>query len=445
MGNLSSSRLTEFDSAQTQQPQPPNTNNRKSDASKKKDLTPDTIVLGKIEASKLISSKFKKQSEKEAFARQLAFEDELKRNFLNMEFVQQYLEREYYRKQQDLNSLNRARMYQRASSIPGISVSPPIVPTTSRGSEAEASESTGDADQDDDEEVEPTVVAKATNLYRAFRKSIGRSIGSEASSSQDIFSNPAGPYTIDTFSAGNTLTVGDVNNILSSETKQEQELDPMQDITFKIKLILVDTLKSDTQKNMRQFISPILAKMDKLPNHGIFHSSISFGPWILEFTDCGLCIPRKITSKMALLSIDISEIKGWDNIQQAVNRIAKVVCRYNTQVTYSRSSTRRDSVIFSSPSSQLAIEGQRRYSDALYGSPYGTPTTPDCVCLSPPIGGSATLTAVAQTFGSGSSSGLGADSGKTNNGERFSHFFHSQHSAQNKDPKTNGNCQDFGK
>src|SRR3989338_7656586 len=127
------------------------------------------------------------------------------------------------------------------------------------------------------------MVTKATNIYRAFRKSIGRSIGSEASSSQDIFSNPTGPYTIDPAFAGNTLTVGDAG-ILSSETVSKGEediIDPMNDITFKIKLILVDTLKSDAQKNMRQFLSPILAKMDKLPNHGIFHSSISFGPWIL--------------------------------------------------------------------------------------------------------------------------------------------------------------------
>lgn len=141
---------------------------------------------------------------------------------------------------------------------------------------------------------------------------------------------------------------------------------------------------------------------------------------------------------MALLSIDISEVKGWTNIQEAVNRIAKVVSRWNSQVSYSRSSTRRDSVIFSSPSSQLAIEGQRRYSDVMYG----TPTTPETLMnsLSPPAGGSATLTAVAQTFGSSSNNSHDDRSNKSREGTSNSQSFHSQ---KNNEQKTLGNCQDF--
>ncbi|KAL9645822.1 hypothetical protein ABK040_003554 [Willaertia magna] len=110
------------------------------------------------------------------------------------------------------------------------------------------------------------------------------------------------------------------------------------EFSLKIKFTLVDTLYSETKRSVRQLVSPILEKMDQLPKHGMYHSCLTVGPWILEYTDCGLCIPRKITSKSAFLSIDLCEIKGQLNIIQIVDKIAQLIVKWNTKIKYSSKS-----------------------------------------------------------------------------------------------------------
>jgi len=148
---------------------------------------------------------------------------------------------------------------------------------------------------------------------------------------------------------------------------------------------------------------------------------------------------------MALLSVDIGEIVGWTNIQEAVNRIARVVVRWNTQVAYSRSNNKRDSLIFSSPPTQLAVETQRRYSE----SGFGTPSTSELGhSLSPPVGGSTTLAVVGQTFAgsmSGSSTGIGGSREEEKSTNVRVSQSHSPSLLAPQEPLTIGNCQDFGK
>ncbi|KAG2382678.1 hypothetical protein C9374_005258 [Naegleria lovaniensis] len=459
MGNISSQNPI-FVSDRDDEPKPPTTpsyhpsgslspsTQSRSRRPHREELTPEMVVLQKIESSKILSAKLQNLNDRDRLVRQLSNETELKNNFLNLDFVLQYLEKENLRKQQDDFS-NIAAIRQRYARRQPNSLGIPGIVVTSVPRDSEASESTGDAVdhiEDDDSEIPPNIpertenpslATRATNLYRAMRRSIGRSIGSEASSSHDILPNIYGPSILDpVFSTLNHSCDDGYNEEIPEEEIQEHNL--LDEITFKVKLILVDTLKTDASKNVRQIISPILAKMDKLPNHGIFHSSISIGPWILEFTDCGLCIPRKITSKMALLSIDIGEVKGWTAITEAVNRIAQVVCRWNTQVSYSRNNVRKESIIFSSPSSQLAVEGQRRISDAFYGS--SLPSTPEHSTpssLSPPLGGSVTLTGVAQNFVGSASSNSSALSARHSDRSSCSYQPNKQ------EQKTVGNCQDF--
>nr|CAG4708735.1 unnamed protein product [Naegleria fowleri] len=308
MGNISSQNSI-FLSDRDEEPKPPTnpsfhpsgslspSTQSRSRRPPREEISPEMVVLQKIESSKILAAKLQNPNDRDRLVHQLSDETELKNNFLNLDFVLQYLERENLRKQQDDFS-NIAALRQRCTRRQQNSLGIPGIVVTSAPRDSEASESTGDAvdhiiEEDDSENpppnlperVEnPSLATRATNLYRAMRRSIGRSIGSEASSSHDILPNGYGTSILDpVFSTLNHSCDEGCNEELPEEELQEHNL--LDEITFKVKLILVDTLKTEASKNVRQIISPILAKMDKLPNHGIFHSSISIGPWILEFTD----------------------------------------------------------------------------------------------------------------------------------------------------------------
>ncbi|KAL9656845.1 hypothetical protein ABK040_004379 [Willaertia magna] len=135
-----------------------------------------------------------------------------------------------------------------------------------------------------------------------------------------------------------------INSVLNNVSILDVE------VSMKIKFTLVDNLKSDTSKNVRQIMSPLLDKIDQLPNHGIYHSCLTVGPWLIDYTDCGLCIPRKIISKSAFLSIDIAEVRGIPNITTTIDKLAKSIQKWNTSVNYKRKSRRK--------SSKLFLEGQ---------------------------------------------------------------------------------------
>ncbi|KAL9656803.1 hypothetical protein ABK040_004339 [Willaertia magna] len=117
-------------------------------------------------------------------------------------------------------------------------------------------------------------------------------------------------------------------------------------VSIKIKFTLIDTLKSETSKNVRHFISPLLDITGQLPNHGIYHSCLTVGPWMIDYTDCGLCIPRKIISKSAFLSVDVAEIRGIPNIESTIDVLSSAIQKWNTKVSYQRKSTRRESALF---------------------------------------------------------------------------------------------------
>ena len=51
---------------------------------------------------------------------------------------------------------------------------------------------------------------------------------------------------------------------------------------IKIKLIIAEICKSDTQKALRKMLSPILTKLDYQQQFGMFHSALVVGPWYLE-------------------------------------------------------------------------------------------------------------------------------------------------------------------
>jgi hypothetical protein len=119
-----------------------------------------------------------------------------------------------------------------------------------------------------------------------------------------------------------------------------QELTPkMKDVDHKVKIKLaiteVDNAFSRGNKiSLRKLISPFVSFMDYFPEVGMFHSALLVGPWLLEYNNSGLCIPRKCLSDKAILTVDITTVETTGNILELVENIAKFIIRVNGNVEY---------------------------------------------------------------------------------------------------------------
>eukprot|EP01080_Neovahlkampfia_damariscottae_P009489 gene9489-1695_t len=106
------------------------------------------------------------------------------------------------------------------------------------------------------------------------------------------------------------------------------------DTEVKIKIIIVDQMKgSNFQQEMRKIISPIVSDLN-ITNIGLFHTALLIGPWLIEWNDSGLCIPRKCLSRSAFLTIDIGDIKTMENLESVRDKISDVIVYWNANVQY---------------------------------------------------------------------------------------------------------------
>jgi ribosomal protein L29 len=104
--------------------------------------------------------------------------------------------------------------------------------------------------------------------------------------------------------------------------------------TVKVKLVIGEVNRTKSSKTFRQFVSPILAKFDLLPEFGMFHSALMIGPWMIDWNDSGIAIPRKCVSQAALISADIGTIGSEQKLEEVVDILAKTICRWNTSKLY---------------------------------------------------------------------------------------------------------------
>jgi len=102
----------------------------------------------------------------------------------------------------------------------------------------------------------------------------------------------------------------------------------------KIKLIISEVTNSTIRKNFRKLISPILSKLEILPEFGMFHTAIVVGPWLIEWNNSALCIPRKCVSKAALLTADVDSISTEKKLEEVIDILADCVCNWNTSKQY---------------------------------------------------------------------------------------------------------------
>jgi len=79
--------------------------------------------------------------------------------------------------------------------------------------------------------------------------------------------------------------------------------------------------------------------LDLIPNtatkFGLFHTSLIVGPYLLEWTEGSLCIPKSIGDSSALLAADITSISTLKvPIDQVIDRLAKLIVKWNTEYNY---------------------------------------------------------------------------------------------------------------
>jgi hypothetical protein len=103
-----------------------------------------------------------------------------------------------------------------------------------------------------------------------------------------------------------------------------------------VKLVVTEIVHSDKHKSIRRILSPVVSSIPSLSSDfGMFHTSLIVGPWYLEWTDSSLCIPKKISSSMALLSMDVETLSiPKQSIQVLTDRLAQVVVDWNVNKTY---------------------------------------------------------------------------------------------------------------
>lgn len=105
-----------------------------------------------------------------------------------------------------------------------------------------------------------------------------------------------------------------------------------------VKLILTETSKTDFEKLIRQFTSPILDFLNlDSTKFGLFHSGLSISNCLLQWTNLELVDIRAVSSKHVLLAttihkVEISPMELFD----LVDRIAKEVVNWNKNFLYSQ-------------------------------------------------------------------------------------------------------------
>lgn len=140
------------------------------------------------------------------------------------------------------------------------------------------------------------------------------------------------------FASHSTETVDMIEEEVTDEDIQGAEQDPEISLsnvnTIKVKIIVAEVADSKVKKSVRKLVSPILSKFDLLPEFGMFHSALMIGPWLIEWNNSALCVPRKCVSKAALLSADVDAISATADINEVVKKLSEIIVDWNINMKY---------------------------------------------------------------------------------------------------------------
>jgi len=103
---------------------------------------------------------------------------------------------------------------------------------------------------------------------------------------------------------------------------------------LKLKLIITEVVRSNTQKKLRKLASPIISKFRTSPQFGLFHSALVIGPWYLEWTDREFCEPKRIFSQAAILAFDVDSDLELTNVDSVIDKLSSIITRWNVLYKY---------------------------------------------------------------------------------------------------------------
>eukprot|EP01080_Neovahlkampfia_damariscottae_P010224 gene10224-2644_t len=127
----------------------------------------------------------------------------------------------------------------------------------------------------------------------------------------------------------------EIDEIMKNDFFDEDDMEKELESEVKIKLVLIDQhMNSDIQQSLRKFLSPI-ANEFKLSPLGIFHTALMIGPWLIDWNDSALCIPRKCVSRAAFVSINLDTIQTLEGLEIVVDKVANSVAKWNGTKFYS--------------------------------------------------------------------------------------------------------------
>jgi len=128
--------------------------------------------------------------------------------------------------------------------------------------------------------------------------------------------------------------VEDIKSEMAGERKEQYKIKN----NIKIKLVIAEICKSDTQKAIRKMLSPVLTKLDSQQQFGMFHSALVVGPWYLEWNNSSLCIPRKCYSSAAMLAADLdynTNVNSFD-LTTTIQKISETIIDWNVKREYTQ-------------------------------------------------------------------------------------------------------------
>jgi hypothetical protein len=124
---------------------------------------------------------------------------------------------------------------------------------------------------------------------------------------------------------------------LSEQVKRVDEMFNLEKNKIRIKLVVTEVPLTNTLKNIRKVISPVIHHFPTFPEFGMFHAALVIGPWYIDWNNSELCIPRKCVSNASFLSADIDAISSLDSLEDTIDKVSKVIIRWNTTMSYVKS------------------------------------------------------------------------------------------------------------
>jgi len=150
-----------------------------------------------------------------------------------------------------------------------------------------------------------------------------------SSSPESVVEEPVDPLETDNV----PKTVEELEALEREQVEKGRGREKIKDNKVRIKILISEIAKSSKEKGIRRALAPVMSGLNIGPTFGMFHSGLIVGPWLIEWNNSSLCIPRRCYSSAAVLAVDVDHVIHID-LDRAVEACAKVICEWNINRQY---------------------------------------------------------------------------------------------------------------